>query len=95
MNNKKSIIINQPTPTVEMSKKIIQTQPTESIKKSKITKKSQQSQIRNDIQEEIDRINQHYIFDCIGSVYGCPEKTNGGQYCSKYYCPYEEIMKKI
>ena len=94
MNNNESIVINQPTATIDMSKKIIQTQPTKTIEKSKITEKSQQSQIKNDIQEEIDRINQQYVFDCVGSTYGCPEKTNGGQYCSKYYCPYEEIMKE-
>ena len=30
-----------------------------------------------------------YDCPCIGSVYGCPEKTNGSQYCCKYFCPLE------
>ena len=94
MSNNESIVINQPTATTDMSKKIIQTQPTETIEKSKITEKSQQTQIKNDIQEEMDMINSQYVYDCVGSVYGCPEKTNGSQYCSRYYCPYEEIMRE-
>ena len=94
MSNNESIVINQPTATTDMSKKIIQTQPTETIEKSKITEKSQQTQIKNDIQEEMDMINSKYVYDCVGSVYGCPEKTNGSQYCSRYYCPYEEIMRE-
>ena len=34
---------------------------------------------------------------CIGESYGCPEKTNGSQYCCKYYCPFENefIERKI
>ena len=31
-----------------------------------------------------------YNVNCVGSSYGCPEMTNGTQYCYKYYCPYEE-----
>ena len=36
---------------------------------------------------------EQYDCPCIGSAYGCPEKTNGSQYCCKYYCPYEEDHK--
>lgn len=39
--------------------------------------------------EEYYRCIGHYDCPCIGSGYGCPEKTNGSQYCCKYYCPYE------
>lgn len=94
MNKDESIVINQPTAMIEITEKIIQTQPTETIEKSKITEKSQQTQIKNDIQEEMDMINSQYVYDCVGSAYGCPEKTNGSQYCSRYYCPYEEIMRE-
>jgi hypothetical protein len=92
MNKDESIVVNQPTAMLEMAEKIIQTQSTKMSEKSEITEKSQQPKIKSDIQEEIDMINSQYVYDCVGSPYGCPEKTNGSQYCSKYYCPYEEIM---
>lgn len=94
MNCNDSIIINQPTALLEISEKIIESQSTEMSEKSEITEKSQQPEIKSDIQEENDMINSQYVFHCIGSSYGCPEKTNGTQYCSKYYCPYEEVMKE-
>ena len=39
--------------------------------------------------EEYYRCIGQYDCPCIGSSYGCPAKTNGSQYCCKYYCPYE------
>ena len=77
---------------MDTSKSSVTKEPTK-ISEEKTTIKK--SQISNDIQEELDMINSKYVFHCIGSTYGCPEKTNGNQYCSKYYCPYEEIMKEI
>lgn len=94
MNSNHSIVINQPTAIVEISEKIIQAQSTEISEKSGITEKSQKTEIKSDIQEEIDMINLQYNVDCIGSVYGCPQKTNGSQYCSRFYCPYEETMRE-
>lgn len=82
MNSNESIVITKQTTDSNMSGKIIQQEPV------KMTEKS-------DIQQEIDRINSQYVFDCIGSTYGCSERTNGTQYCCKYYCPYQEIMHEI
>jgi len=62
------------------------------IEKGEIEKISEEPQMKSDIQEENDKINSQYVYNCVGSAYGCTEKTNGSQYCSKYYCPYEEIM---
>lgn len=39
--------------------------------------------------EEYYRCIGQYDCPCVGSSYGCPAKTNGSQYCCKYYCPYE------
>lgn len=30
-----------------------------------------------------------YDVECFGKVWGCPEKTNGTQFCCKHYCPFE------
>ena len=30
-----------------------------------------------------------YNVKCYGKVWGCPETTNGTQFCCKHYCPYE------
>jgi len=34
-----------------------------------------------------------YETECVGAEFGCPEKTNGSQFCSKTWCPYwDEAM---
>ena len=38
---------------------------------------------------EQKKLNSVYMFDCVGKMHGCDEKTNGTQYCCKYYCPHE------
>ena len=40
-------------------------------------------------EDEQNKINSMYVFDCVGKTYGCDAKTNGTQYCCKYYCPFE------
>lgn len=30
-----------------------------------------------------------YNVECYGKVWGCPEMTNGTQFCCKHYCPFE------
>lgn len=42
-----------------------------------------------DENSEDEEYNQ-YDVNCVGSFFGCPEMTNGSQYCSKSYCPYED-----
>tara|TARA_Y100000389_G_scaffold202438_1_gene247714 strand:- start:5927 stop:6157 length:231 start_codon:yes stop_codon:yes gene_type:complete len=40
-------------------------------------------------EDEQKKLNSMYIFDCVGKMYGCDTKTNGTQYCCKFYCPHE------
>lgn len=38
---------------------------------------------------EDDEVDYGYSVECYGKVWGCPETTNGTQFCCKHYCPYE------
>ena len=38
---------------------------------------------------EQKKLNSVYMFDCVGKMHGCDAKTNGTQYCCKFYCPHE------
>lgn len=42
-----------------------------------------------DAEEDEDIEDYGYSVECYGKIWGCPENTNGTQFCCKHYCPYE------
>lgn len=38
--------------------------------------------------ESLENENEYNV-ECYGKVWGCPEMTNGTQFCCKHYCPFE------
>lgn len=45
------------------------------------------TEVEEDEDEDIE--DYGYSVECYGKIWGCPENTNGTQFCCKHYCPYE------
>ena len=41
------------------------------------------------LEEYEENGENEYNVECYGKTWGCPEYTNGTQFCCKHYCPYE------
>ena len=50
---------------------------------------SQQHEPELETYDEDEHEENEYNVECYGKVWGCPEKTNGTQFCCKHYCPFE------